>query len=145
MHPCHKARNKSLWGYTKTEVCGSVSFGNLTPFVDPALLNSSYKVCLWKCLCSSGRGVVGQPVRVCWLGRVTTFICLSCSTSIQGLSAFYPGADFQKTPVLKTSTHVSHVADVGQLHAILFGGVETCRVCDHRRLLSFQNLAKNRK
>lgn len=96
MHPCPKGRNKFLWDYTKTQVWGLVSFGNLAPLVDPALFNSSYKVCLWKCLCRSGHGVVGQPVRVCWLGKVTSFVYLSCSARIQGLSSFYPGTDFSK-------------------------------------------------
>lgn len=96
MHPCPEGRNKSLWDYTKTQAWGSVSFGNLAPLVDPAFLNSSCKVCLWKHLCRSGHGVIGEPVHVCWLGRVTSFVCFSCSIRVQGLSSFIQVLIFKK-------------------------------------------------
>lgn len=61
-----------------------------------AFLNSSCKVCLWKHLCRSGHGVIGEPVHVCWLGRVTSFVCFSCSIRIQGLSSFIQVLIFKK-------------------------------------------------
>lgn len=82
----------------------------------------------------------GQAIPVCRLGKVTTVV--------QSLSAFHPGADFSenmcKLGLGDFDPCLSRGWSQQTAHKPLWG-VETRGEHDHRRLVSLQNLAKNRK
>lgn len=79
-------------GFTPEPKFWVKSFRNLPILVDPALLNSSCRVCRWKGVCRSGPGAVGDQQ-----GKVSRLISIPCSARFWGFSSICSDGHLQET------------------------------------------------